>query len=200
VFVTIEGPDGAGKSTLAQSLRVALTARGHDVLLVREPGGTMLGEALRTLLLDPASQIDPPAEALLYAAARAQLVAEVVRPALADGRLVLCDRYVESSLAYQGAGRGLGVEAIRAVNEVATGGLRADRVILLDIAPGVAADRALGRPDRIEAEGGGFRDRLRSCFLALAEAEPDRFSVIDGALPPAEVLRLALEVIPSTVH
>ena len=192
MFITVEGPDGAGKTTLAQALATALTERGRDVLLLREPGGTALGEDLRRLLLDPASSVDPAAEALLYAAARAQLVAEVVRPALEAGRVVVCDLYVESSLAYQGAGRGLGVDAVRAVNEVATGGLRADVVLLVDVTPEVATTRLGTRLDRLEQEGPAFRARVRQGFLQLAEAEPERVVVLDGCAPPDQVLARAM--------
>src|SRR2546423_1290148 len=141
MFVTIEGGDGTGKTTLASALTARLRDDGVDVLAVREPGGTPLGETVRAVLLDPASVVSAEAEALLYAAARAQLVSDVIRPALDAGRWVLCDRYVESSLAYQGAGRGLGVEAVRAMNALATGGMAADVVLLLDLSTEEAGAR-----------------------------------------------------------
>lgn len=195
MFVTIEGGDGAGKTTLARLLHQELTARGHDVLLVREPGGTELGETLRLLLLDPTSRIHPRAEALLYATARAALVAEVIRPALEAGRTVVADRFVDSSLAYQGEGRGLGVETVRAANELAVGGLRPDLVLVLDVAPDLAAARRGGVPDRLEGSPEEFHARVRAGFLALARAEPDRFVVIDAAQPAEQVAKLALEAI-----
>ena len=195
MFVTIEGTDGAGKTTLAAGLVERLTARGVDVVSVREPGGTALGESLRRILLDPGARIGAPAEALLYAAARAELVSEVIGPALGAGRLLICDRFVESSLAYQGAGRGLGVEAVRAVNRLATGGLEADVVLLLDLPPEAARRRRNAVPDRMEAEDAGFSARVRRCFLDLAAAEPDRFVVIDATAAPDGVLTRALEAV-----
>jgi dTMP kinase len=156
-------------------------------VLTREPGGTELGEAVRALVLDPARAVDVRTEALLMAAARARHVVEVVEPALAAGRHVVTDRFVDSSLAYQGYGRGLDVEAVRAVSAFATGGLVADLVVLLDVPPGEAAARATGRPDRMEAAGDAFHRRVREGFLALAEAEPARWCVVDGTGPPDEV-------------
>jgi len=169
--------------------------RRRDVLLVREPGGTPLGEALRGLLLDPRSRVDPHAEALLYAAARAQLVADVVRPALQEGRDVVCDRFVDSSLAYQGAARGLGVAEVGAVNAFATGGLLPDRTILLDLAPAAALARKDGARDRMEGADVAFHQRVRDCFVSLAASEPDRFVVIDASQPPAAVLDTALRAL-----
>src|ERR671933_2991804 len=144
-LITIEGLDGAGKTTLAERLGPALAARGRDVELLREPGGVELSERIRALVKDPALRVDPRAEALLYAAARAQLVAERVTPLLDAGRWVVLDRFVDSSLAYQGAGRGLGVDAVRAINDFATGGLRPDRTILLDVDPAVGRGRLASR-------------------------------------------------------
>src|ERR671922_587615 len=135
VLITVEGLDGAGKTTLIAGLSKALEARGRPVFVLREPGGVEVSERIRELLKDPSLEIDPRAEALLYAAARAQLVAEELRPLLEAGDTVLLDRFVDSSLAYQGAGRGLGVEQIRALNEFATGGLKPDRTLLLRIDP-----------------------------------------------------------------
>ena len=144
-LITIEGIDGAGKSTLAGALAEALRARGIDVVALREPGGVGVAERIRALVKDPALEIAPRTEALLYAASRAQLVAQAVEPALAAGRWVLLDRYVDSSLAYQGAGRGLGVEAVAAVNAFGTGGLAADRTLLLAIDPAAGRARRGGR-------------------------------------------------------
>src|ERR671933_2344444 len=154
-LITIEGLDGAGKTTLAERLGPALAARGRDVELLREPGGVELSELIRALVKDPALRVDPRAEALLYAAARAQLVAERVGPLLDAGRWVLLDRFVDSSLAYQGAGRGLGVDAVRAINDFGTGGLVPDRTLLLRVDGRTRDARQAARgeaPDRLERE------------------------------------------------
>ncbi|WP_304051166.1 dTMP kinase [Jatrophihabitans endophyticus] len=184
VFVAFEGGEGVGKST--QIARVAQWARaaGHEVLETREPGGTALGVELRALVLDPVGQVTPRAEALIYAADRAHHVETVIRPALAAGTLVLSDRYVDSTLAYQGAGRGLG-DGARAVTEWATGGLVPDLTVLLDLDPAVGLARAVARsqPDRLESASVEFHRAVRERFLALAAAEPQRYLVLDATLP-----------------
>lgn len=198
VLITIEGIDGAGKSTLAAALGTAIERRGASVRLLREPGGVELSERIRALLSDPRARMAPATEALLYAAARAQLVHERLRPLLDAGELVLLDRYVDSSLAYQGAGRGLGVERIRALNELATGGLAPDRTLLLRIAPPLARERLRAEaraPDRLEAEREAFFERVARAYERLAEAEPERVRPIDAALAPERVLELALAAI-----
>ena len=186
-LITIEGLDGAGKTTLCQGLAAALP----DARLLREPGGVELSERIRALVKDPALAVDPRAEALLYAAARAQLVTTLVRPLLDDGTTVLLDRFVDSSLAYQGGGRGLGVDAVRAINDFATGGLTPDRTVLLrvDLATGRArqADRGAS-PDRLEREDGAFFDAVARVYEELAAAEPDRIRVVDAERAPDEVL------------
>jgi dTMP kinase len=188
VLISVEGVDGAGKTTLVAGLAAALGA-----VVLREPGGTAVSERVRELLADPALEIDPRTEALLYAAARAQLVAEQLRPLLADGTTVILDRFVDSSLAYQGAARGLGVDAIRALNEFGTGGLRADRTLLLRVDPALARERIAGRAaDRLEREDGAFFAAIADAYDALAAAEPDRIAVIDGAQSPDAVLADAL--------
>ena len=188
VLISVEGVDGAGKTTLVAGLAAALGA-----VVLREPGGTAVSERVRELLTDPALEIDPRTEALLYAAARAQLVAEQLRPLLADGATVLLDRFVDSSLAYQGAARGLGVDAIRALNEFGTGGLRPDRTLLLRVDPALARERIAGRAaDRLEREDGAFFAAIADAYDALAAAEPDRIAVIDGAQSPDAVLADAL--------
>jgi dTMP kinase len=188
VLITVEGLDGAGKTTLIAGLSAAL-----DALVLREPGGVEVSERIRTLLKDPELAIDPRAEALLYAAARAQLVAEELRPLLEGGTTVVLDRFVDSSLAYQGAGRGLGVEEIRALNEFATGGLRPDRTLLLRIDPAVGLARISGRPaDRLEQEDLSFFTAVGEAYEALAAADPDRIAVIDASRPPEAVLADAL--------
>ncbi len=197
-LVTIEGIDGAGKSTLAAALRDALASRGVPVQLLREPGGVVLSERIRALVKDPDLRVDAAAEALLFAAARAQLVAERIRPLLDAGDLVLLDRFVDSSLAYQGAGRGLGVEAVRAVNAMATGGLTPDRTLLLRIDPaqGRARQGVRGEAaDRLEQAPEEFFARIAAAYDALAEAEPDRFRVLDAAAAPELVLARALDAL-----
>lgn len=199
VFITVEGIDGAGKSTLVASLADALASRGRPVEVLREPGGVELSERLRALVKDPALHIGARAEALVYAAARAQLVQERLRPLLDEGRWVLLDRFVDSSLAYQGAGRDLGVAAVRALNVFATAGLAPDRTLLLRLDPAVGRERAYGRgeeADRLEREGLAFWGAVSQAYDALAAAEPDRFVVIDAAQPPERVLLDALAQLP----
>lgn len=194
-LITIEGVDGAGKTTLAASLQAAIAARGVPARLLREPGGVHAAEAVRALVKDPALTVGARAEALLYAAARAQLVEEALEPALARGEWVLLDRFVDSSLAYQGAGRGLGIEAVRELNRFATGGLEPDRTLLLTLDPASAQARADARgeaPDRLEQEGAAFFRRIADAYLELAAAEPQRIRVLDAALAPDEVLAQAL--------
>jgi dTMP kinase len=194
-LVTIEGLDGAGKTTLAVALAAALAERGVDAELLREPGGVELSERLRGLVKDPRLRIGAPAEALLYAAARAQLVEERVRPLLDAGRWVLLDRFVDSSLAYQGAARGLGVERVRALNLIATGDLVPDRTLLLALDPAEGRARLAGRdeqPDRLETEDEAFFGRVAQAYRKLACAEPDRIRIIDAVRPQDEVLAAAL--------
>ena len=192
-FVALEGGEGAGKSTQLQLLQEWLTARGHDVVLTREPGATAAGAQIRSVLLDPATgALAPRAEAMLYAADRAQHVAQVVRPALERGAVVLTDRYVDSSLAYQGAGRELAVDEVARLSHWATDGLRPDLVVLLDVDPVVGLARAGDSPDRIEAESLAFHRRVRDGFLQLAEKDPERYLVVP-ADQPAELVLAALQ-------
>jgi dTMP kinase len=189
VLISVEGVDGAGKTTLVAGLAAAL----DDVVVLREPGGAVVSERIRDVLTDPALDIDPRTEALLYAAARAQLVAERLRPLLDAGRTVVLDRFVDSSLAYQGAARGLGVEEVRALNAFGTGGLTPDRTLLLRVDPDVARARISGRAaDRLEREGPDFFAAIAAAYDALAAAEPGRIVVIDAGQPPAAVLSDAL--------
>ena len=193
-FITVEGLDGAGKSTLAAALRAEL-ARRRPVTLLREPGGVALSERIRELVKDPALRCDPRAEALLYAAARAQLVVEQLEPLLEQGTWVLLDRFVDSSLAYQGAGRGLGVREIATLNEFATGGLRPDRTLLLRIDPATGRARQQGRdasPDRLEREAEPFFAAIAAAYDELAAGDPERIRVLDAGAPPQEVLAQAL--------
>ena len=193
-LITIEGLDGAGKTTLCQGLAEALP----DARLLREPGGVELSERIRELVKDPALEVDPRAEALLYAAARAQLVATLVEPLLEAGTTVLLDRFVDSSLAYQGAGRGLGVEAVRAINDFGTGGLVPDVTLLLRIDPAAGRARQADRgqaPDRLELEDAAFFEAIARAYDDLAAAEPQRFRVLDAGAPPDAVLAAALEAV-----
>jgi dTMP kinase len=197
-LITIEGLDGAGKTTLAEALAREIAARGLRVELLREPGGVQLSERIRELVKDPALTVGARAEALLYAAARAQLVRERLVPLLEDGALVLLDRFVDSSLAYQGAGRELGVEQIREINRFATEGLQPDRTLLLRISPRSGRARQGTRaqdPDRMELEGEEFFARIDAAYGDLARAEPRRISVLDAELPPDRVLSDALGAI-----
>jgi dTMP kinase len=190
-LITIEGLDGAGKTTLVARLSTALHERGQPVFVMREPGGVELSERIRDLVKDPSMTMSPRAEALLFAAARAQLVAEQLQPLLAAGNWVLLDRFVDSSLAYQGAGRALGVPEIRALNAFATGGLSPDRTLLLRIAPEAGLARVAGRPedaDRLEREAMSFLHAVAGAYDELAEAEPDRIAVIDATQAPDAVL------------
>jgi dTMP kinase len=194
-LITIEGIDGAGKSTLAESLQNELGARGLDVRLLREPGGVVVAERVRELVKDPGLLIGGRAEALLYAAARAQLVEEAIDPLLGQGTWLLLDRFVDSSLAYQGAGRGLGVDAVRAINEFGTRGLRPDRTLLLVVDPRTGRERSKTRAepvDRLEAEQDEFFDRVAEAYLQLASLDEERIRRIDADQPPDRVLAAAL--------
>jgi dTMP kinase len=186
-LIAFEGVEGTGKSTQLELLRQALEGRGREVVVTREPGGTPAGERVRDLLLDPGVELAPQAEALLFAAARAELVERVIRPALERGAVVLCDRYLDSSLAYQGGARGLGRGPVTEVNRFATGGILPDLVVLLDLDPAAGLARRAGDPDRIEAQDLGFHRRVREAFLDLAAADLSRFCVVDAARPVPEV-------------
>jgi dTMP kinase len=201
-LITVEGLDGAGKTTLTQGLAGELAARGAHVELLREPGGVEVSERIRDLVKDPKLSIAPRTEALLYAAARAQLVQERLEPLLSDGVIVLLDRFVDSSLAYQGAGRSLGLEEVRAINLFATGPLIPDRTLLLRISPEAGRARAGGRalaPDRLEQEDDDFFARIATAYDELARAEPERIRVIDAGQPVAEVLREAVQAVQDLV-
>ena len=187
-FIVFEGGDGAGKSTQAALLSEELRKNGHTVLQTREPGGTQIGEKLRSLVLDHGQgTVDARTEALMYAAARAAHVEQVIRPALAAGTMVVCDRFVDSSLAYQGVGRELGEDAVRSINDFATGGLAPDLTVLLDVAPAAGRSRRTtgvdGAPvaeDRLESEPDEFHGRIRNAFLLFAQRAPQRYLVLDA--------------------
>jgi len=186
MFLSFEGGDGSGKTTQIALLAHLLEAQGQTVLLTREPGGTPIGERVRALLLDPeCGEMTPVTEMLLYAAARAQLAREVITPALEAGKTVVTDRWLDSSLVYQGIARGLG-RAVAEVNRHATGGLSPDITFLLDIDPAVGLARAQ-QHDRIEAEGLAWHQMVREGFLSLARKHPDRIVVIDARGTPEEV-------------
>jgi dTMP kinase len=204
-FITFEGIDGCGKTTQFRMLAQWLRDRGHDVVETVEPGGTSIGRQIRKILLDPASaDLKPRAELLLYFASRAQNADEVIRPALEAGRTVLCDRFTDSTLVYQGCGRGLDTEVVRELDRIACRGLKPNVTILIDIDLETSLARAKRRNERtgsaesrIDEEDPAFHERVRQGYLALAKAEPDRIVVIDGAAGVGEVgqrIREALDV------
>ncbi|MBT2533248.1 dTMP kinase [Arthrobacter sp. ISL-48] len=191
LFIAFEGGDGAGKSTQTARLAEALESRGLTVLRTREPGGTPIGEKLRSLVLDHGhGHIDAHTEALIFAASRAAHASQVIRPALAQGQIVLTDRYIDSSVAYQGAGRDLGTDAVRSLNEWATSGLQPDLTVLLDVDPvdgrvrRTAGDAA---EDRLESEADDFHTRIREAFLELAASRPAAYLVLPAHLPVTEL-------------
>lgn len=197
-FITIEGPDGSGKSTLLPRLAAALRERGLEVVTTREPGSTPLGERIRAILLDT----EPPihhtgrADALLFAAARTQHVDEVILPALTRGGVVLCDRYADSSMAYQGAGSQIPADEMRALQQFATGGLWPDLTILLDLPVEAGLARKSDEITRFEAfQDLAYHERVRAAFLALAAAEPKRYAVVDATAEPNAVLAAAVAAV-----
>ncbi|SFR85527.1 thymidylate kinase [Agromyces sp. CF514] len=193
VFITLEGGDGTGKTTQSELLAAWLGEQGREVVRTREPGGTEVGIEVREIVLHHRGDIAPRAEALLYAADRAHHVATLVRPALERGEVVIQDRYIDSSVAYQGAGRVLDPEAVRGLSEWATEGLQPDLTVLLDLDAVTARARLDGartRYDRLEAEASEFHDRVRAAYLGLAEREPERFLVLDASAPVDEIQAL----------
>jgi dTMP kinase len=196
-FIAFEGGEGAGKSTQESRLAQSLVERGHRIVRTREPGGTPAGEQIRHVLLSPEFEgLDARAEALLFAASRGEHVARVVRPALERGDVVICDRYVDSSVAYQGYGRDLGPERVRDLNLWATGGLLPDLTIVLDVDPEVGLARFAQR-DRLEAEPLGYHHAVRAGFLALAAAEPERYLVVDARADVDEIAATILARVES---
>lgn len=203
LFITLEGPEGAGKSTNRDYLAERLRSEGIEVVLTREPGGTPLAERIREVLLAPGDeQMNPDTELLLVFAARAQHLAEVIRPALARGAVVICDRFTDSTYAYQGGGRGLSVERITTLETFVQGDLRPDLTLLFDlpVEVGMARASARGRLDRFELEGDGFFNAVRSAFLTLAKAEPARYSLLDAAQPLAQVQQAIDALLPELLE
>jgi dTMP kinase len=205
-LITLEGPEGAGKTVIAKQLVAELGRAGREVVSTREPGGTRLGERLRSILLaqradDGSAPVDPRADALLFNAARAQLVAEVIRPALDRGAIVVCARFTDSTLAYQGYGAGLPVDQLRSVAALATGGLAPDLTVLLDVPPAVGLRRKTGASrNRFEASFDlAFHERVRAGFLALAAGEPGRFRVVDSTRPIDVVAGEVIEAVLAAV-
>jgi dTMP kinase len=198
VFVTFEGVEGSGKTTQIALLEAALKQAGIGVVSFREPGGTPAGEQIRSVLLSPEADVTPRAELLLFLAARAQLVEKAIAPSLASSVWVLCDRYADSTLAYQGYARGFPLDWLRTLNGFATQNLAPDVTILLDLDPAVGLKRSSSR-DRMEAEDEDFHRRVRHGFLDLASQEPERFAVIDASLPVHLVHHHVLDVLKSRV-
>jgi len=202
-LITIEGLDGAGKSTLARSLTERLAGLRLPVELLREPGGVEVSERIRGLLIDPDLPVSPRAEALLYAASRAQLVEQLIEPRLAAGALLVLDRFVDSSLAYQGAGRRLGIQEVGLVNRFATGALEPDLTLLLDVPAAVGRERKRSQgqpPDRLELEDEAFFERIAGAYRELARANPARIRTIDALAAPAEVLEAAVAAVSALLH
>ena len=194
LFVTIEGIEGSGKTTLARALGRELESRGFQVVVTVEPGGDRVGESIRTLVLDSSNDISGRAELLLFEAARAQHVDKVIRPALERGAVVICDRFADSSTAYQGYARGIDLDTVRTLNDYATGGLAPDLTILLDL----PAQKGLERQettDRFSAETVAFHEAVRNAYLSLAAEEPGRFVVIDAGMDRGAVLRRAMAAV-----
>jgi dTMP kinase len=202
IFITLEGPDGAGKSTQQAVLVERIESLGREVVATREPGGTVLGERVRTILLEASDVHDPLVDALLFNAARRRLVHDVIAPAMERGAVVVCDRFADSTLAYQGYGGGAAVDVLRTLGDIATDGLRPDRTLLLDLPTHQGLSRRRGGPQeeltRFEtdaAHGATFHDRVRGGYLELAEAEPDRWRIVDASVSEAEVTERVWELV-----
>jgi len=200
IFVSLEGIDGCGKSTLLTKLIDHFA--GSEIITIREPGGNYISEKIREVLLDAVNNnIFPKTEALLYAAARNQVVEEIIKPALQYNKIVLADRYQDSTVAYQGYGRGLNLEYIDSLNRLCTGGLQPDLTLLLDISPQVAVSRKLGTtPDRLESEGIEFQNRVRKGYLQLANLYPERIKIINAELDPETVLTQAITYLGKIIN
>ncbi|MDR2904180.1 MAG: dTMP kinase [Clostridiales bacterium] len=194
-FITMEGGDGSGKSLQAKALYEALREKGAPVILAREPGGTGISEKIREIIIDKENKtMSAVTETFLYAAARAQIVAELIRPALLDGKIVICDRFLDSSIAYQGAARGLGAETVDIINSYATGGLMPDITFFFDVDPAVALRRKSGGAlDRLESEHMDFHKKVYKGYCELAQKNAERIIAVDGTLAPEEISRIVLE-------
>lgn len=209
LFITFEGIEGSGKSTQVTLLADHLAAQGRAVMVTREPGGTRIGDQIRKILLDPANKaLDATSELLLYAASRAQHLKEVIHPACDAGKIILCDRFSDATLAYQGYGRGLDREMIRTLDRMVTGEMRPDLTLLLDIDPEAGLVRARGRNFRSGLEGEArfeneelaFHTRVRQGYRALAQEEPDRIRVVDASRPPDQVQRTMREIVDDVMQ
>lgn len=197
-FITLEGPEGSGKTTQVKILKEHLEKKGYSVLTTREPGGTAIGQQIRQLLLSPENgEMVEPTELFLYAADRSQHVEKVIKPALAAGKIVLCDRFIHSTMAYQGYGRSLDKDLIKYLNEQATGGLKPDLTILLDVEPALGLERAVGKKtgDRIEQEKEDFHQRVRTGFLELAQRDKESIKVVDAGLAKEKVAFLVSRLV-----
>lgn len=201
MFVTFEGGEGAGKSTLIKGVIEALTSQGLEVLSTREPGGTLLGEFIREALLNgnASYQIDPKAELLLFLASRVQHLEEVIKPALKAGKVVLCDRFNDSSAAYQGNGRGLGIDAVEELCNLACDHIVPDLTFYLDLDPNKGFSRIVREKDRMEGEGLSFHEKVREGFLQLKKRHPKRIHVIDASQNPEKVLQETLVILRAAV-
>lgn len=196
-FITLEGIDASGKSSLAAGLKEYMVEQGWPLVSLREPGGTQISEKIRQLLLDTANAgMKPWTEAVLYGAARRQLVEERIKPALDDGAIVLADRYTDSTLAYQGYGRGLEIKRLEELNDICSNGIKPDLTLLLDITPDQARTRQAGQQaDRLEKEGLSFQAKVRNGYLELARQQPERIRVIDASRSREEVMEAAVQFI-----
>lgn len=202
MFVTVEGIEGCGKSTLLSGLAERLRAQGTALFVTREPGGTPVGDAIRRIFLEPGFALTPLTEALLINASRAEHVVEAIGPALHAGSVVLCDRFVDSTLAYQGYGRGIDLAFLRVLCDAATGGLRPDLTFVLDIPVTVSRERVAGRRaalDRMESQDDAFHERARDGFLQLAQSDP-RYRVFDATKTPGELLQNACDVLAERIR
>ncbi|HQL92885.1 MAG TPA: dTMP kinase [Anaerolineaceae bacterium] len=198
MFITLEGPEGSGKSSQIPALAQYLEAQGHRVLCTREPGGTSIGDQIRAVLTSMDNpELLPRTEILLFLAARAQLVAQVIRPALREGKVVLCDRYGDSTLAYQGYGHGLDLNSLRAMLNFATEGLKPDLTLLmdLDIKTGLARKKSIDEWNRLDAYEVSFHERVRAGYLQLAEEEPERWQRVDASMPKDEVQTMLRQIV-----
>ena len=197
LFITFEGGEGAGKTTLIEEIEKTFRKKGHSVLKTREPGGTKLGEEIRSLLLEHKEPISPFSELCLFLASRAQHIQEVIRPALKKGKVVLCDRFNDSSIAYQGAARGLGVREVKKFCKFISEDLKPELTFYLDLDPKVGLKRAsnIGAHDRIESEAIEFHKKIRSAFLRIHRNEPKRFMIVDASLSPHTVFQTAMKTI-----